>query len=179
MHIASGKFKGQKLKSLKGWRIVESKVKEALGSLLGEQAKGKEILDIFAGVGSIGLESLSWGAKKVAFVDINPKAAGIIRENLDILGLADFGQVYLRDALSQIKYFRDKGIKFDIIFLDPPYHKGYLIKTLKTLSAYDILKNSGLLVVLSSRREPVEKIEFTCLFERCYGDRIVRIYSHF
>jgi len=177
MHITAGKYKLRKIKTLKSLRVTESRIKNVLYSLFKDLIKDKSVLDLFAGSGAVGIEALSWDAKEAFFVDINPKAVSLVKKNLSALGLLGSAQCFVKDAIRAVKEFRRKKTEFDFIFLDPPYNKGLLIKSLKTLEAYDIVKNSGFLVCLGSYKEPVQT-ELPCIFERRYGDRIVRVFTH-
>lgn len=179
MQITNGKYKRRKLKSLSATRVIESRVKEVLYGVLGEEIQGTGVLDLFGGIGSMGIEALSWGAKEVSFVDKRLNSVKTIRENVQSLGELKSVEIYKKDVFEAIKKFYLDGKKFDFIFLDPPYNKGLVIKSLKTIGGYDILKNSGYLIALYSFRESIEKAGFFCVFDRQYGDRKVSIYTHF
>ena len=155
--------------------MVEARVRKVLYDVLNDSVEGKEILDLYAGAGSLGIEALSWGARKAVFTDINKSSLNLVKKNLSCLGLLSSCEVYLKDALLACQDFHRNQRKFDIVFLDPPYHKGLLTKSLKTLEAYDILNISGFIIVLGWHKEIVENAGFSCIFSRKYGDRVVRI----
>ena len=177
MYIINGGLKGRKLETNKSLRLVEARIKKVLHSVLSEEIKGKCVLDLFAGSGALGIEALSWGAERAVFVDIKKASLDLVRKNLSSLGLLGSSEVYLKDAsLACRDFFRQKR-RFDVIFMDPPYYKGLLTKTLKTLEAYDIVEPSGFVVSLGFRRESPENKAFSCVFDRAYGDRLVKIFT--
>src|SRR5207249_10720162 len=91
MRIIAGQFKSRQLKSTPppGTRPTSDKLRETLFNILGESVRGCTFLDGCAGVGAIGLEAISRGAKRVVFVDQARKAVRMIRENLDGLGIEE------------------------------------------------------------------------------------------
>ena len=137
------------------------------------------VLDLFAGSGSLGIEALSWGAERAVFVDIKKSSLDAVRKNLASLGQVNFGEVYLKDSLSAVKDFHWQKRRFGLIFLDPPYYKGLITKSLKILEAYDIVEPSGFVVSLGWRKESAENKGFLCVFERQYGGRLVRVLKPF
>ncbi len=177
MYITAGKYKSRKIRTLKTNRITESRVKEVLYNLFKNIISDKAVLDLFAGAGSLGIEALSWGARSAVFVDVNPRAFSVIKNNLSNLGVLGYARCYLKDAIGAVKKLHRKNEKFDFIFLDPPYNKGLLIKSLKILEGYDIVTNSGFIVCLGSYKEPV-RTRLPCIFNRRYGDRIIRVFAY-
>jgi len=119
--IISGKFKNRKLKyfNLPDIRPTQARVRKSIMDSLND-FKDKDILDLFSGVGTLGIESLSRGAKSVVFVDNNSKALSVLKKNIDLLNVNDCSEIIKSDVLQYLKYI-DK--KFDIIFADPPYGK--------------------------------------------------------
>jgi 16S rRNA (guanine(966)-N(2))-methyltransferase RsmD len=156
---------------------VEGRIKKVLHSVLKDEIRGKTVLDLFAGSGSVGIEALSWGAERAVFVDIKKPNLDIVRKNLSSLGLLGSSELYLKDASLACQDFFEKKRRFDFIFMDPPYYKGLLTKTLKTLGAYDIVEPSGFVVSLGFRRESPQNQAFSCVFNRVYGDRLVKIFT--
>lgn len=178
MRIVAGDLKSRKIFTLKHLRLVESRIKEVLYNLLSDEVRGRDVLDLFAGAGALGIEALSWGAGKAWFVDRDKRLVSLVRKNLSGLGLSSQAEVYSKDAFSAVEYFQRTGKKFSLIFLDPPYNQGLLTKSLKTLSAYDILKASGFIVSLGFYKEDSEGGSFPCIFDRKYGDRRVKLFKN-
>lgn len=100
-------------------RPTPDRVREAVFSMIKDKLLGAEVLDLFAGSGAHGFESLSRGAKRVTFVEKNPRIASVIKENIAHLGLAEACQLLLTDVQSFVA--KEPLTVADIIFVDPPY----------------------------------------------------------
>ncbi|MBQ9085904.1 MAG: 16S rRNA (guanine(966)-N(2))-methyltransferase RsmD [Clostridia bacterium] len=150
MRIITGKARGIRLKTLEGeaTRPTSERVKEAVFSMLQFDIEGREVLDLFAGSGQMGLEALSRGAAHSVFVDRAPDAINIIRENSLKTKLAFDCSIYRSDALDYIR--RNRGKKFDLIFLDPPYASDLYRQALRALCESDMLKPSTLIICESN-----------------------------
>lgn len=153
MRVITGSARGRRLKTLPGLdtRPTADQVKESIFNIVQFDIEGRRVLDLFAGTGQLGIEALSRGAAFCDFVDVNPAAAKLVRENLNTTGLADRGLVTQRDFLAFLQGSRGK--KYDLIFLDPPYALTALEKALETIAGIDILTGNGIIVCES----PVEK----------------------
>jgi 16S rRNA (guanine966-N2)-methyltransferase len=103
-------------------RPTADRVREALFSMLSDVLEDARVLDVFAGSGALGLESLSRGANMATFVEQNAGACAVIEENLKKSRLAG-GKVLKGEALSTLKRLAQNGERFDIVFADPPYCK--------------------------------------------------------
>jgi 16S rRNA (guanine966-N2)-methyltransferase len=115
VRITSGIYRGRSILTPgDGTHPMGERERLALFNKISEYLPGAKVLDAFAGSGALGIEAMSRGATSVTFVEKNPKAAKIIRENLKNLGIN--GDVVLGDAN---KYTSDE--KFDVILIDPPY----------------------------------------------------------
>ena len=97
-------------------RAVSSKVRASIFNKL--DVEGKRVLDLFAGGGTLGLEAISNGAVEATFVDKSEKAVTVIKKNIKSLGLTT--QVKVRKS-EVLKFSDNLGLKYDVIFLDPPY----------------------------------------------------------
>jgi 16S rRNA (guanine966-N2)-methyltransferase len=95
---------------------MTDRVKEAVFSSLGDRVRGAVVLDLYAGSGSLGLEALSRGAESATFVEKHRMAAGVIRQNLDLVGLG--GEVVVADVEDHLSR---PGPAVDLAFVDPPY----------------------------------------------------------
>jgi len=176
MYIVAGRLKGRRFSSFKSLKVVEARIKKVLYNLIRDKINQAKVLDLFAGSGSLGIEALSWGAKEVVFVDINKRNIDLVRKNLASLGLLGASQFYCKDAILACKKFWERKEKFDFIFLDPPYGRGLLTKSLKTIRVYDIVAPSGFIVSLGWHKEE-PATDFSCIFNRRYGDRLIRFYQ--
>lgn len=177
MQIVSGKLKGRIIHTLKNVRAVEARIKKVLYNLLKEKVVSAKVLDLFAGAGSLGIEALSWGAAEVVFVEKKKACVQILKKNLSSLKIYNQARVYLKDCFQAVQEFSRNKELFDLIFLDPPYYKGLITKSLKTFKACDILKPFGFIISLGFRKEVPEREGFFCLFSRAYGDRLLEILS--
>lgn len=148
MRIISGSAKGRKLKAPEGLdtRPTTDRVKESLFNIILKYVFDAEVLDLFSGTGNLGLESLSRGANSCVFVEGNKKAYGILNENINDLGFKSQSKAYNKDAFSMLKQLAVEEKKFNLVFLDPPYGKGYVEKSIENLDKLDLLSEDALIV---------------------------------
>ena len=181
MRIVGGALKGRALSSFRGMSIrpTSDKVREAIFNILPRDFPFKKVLDLFAGTGAMGIEALSRGAEEAVFVDSDSRATELVGKNLASCGMKEAGSVYRRDALSAIRLFSARGLRFDLIFIDPPYSTAFAEVTLKGIDAAGLLEEGGILVAETSKRNPLEvKPEnLKLLDERRYGDTLVYFFS--
>lgn len=177
MRIISGKFKGQRLIGPKNEAIrpTSDRIKESIFNILRNEVREKKVLDLFAGTGNLGIEALSRGAKKVFFVEKGRRGIRIIQRNLTQCGMASQSEIIHKDVNRAIGILQNRGEIFDIIFLDPPYGKGLIQKTLEKLNTQRIYKEDSILVIQHDRREPLsEEIEEWYLInQRRIGDTLL------
>jgi 16S rRNA (guanine(966)-N(2))-methyltransferase RsmD len=157
MRIISGALKSRKIRfpKTKLTRPMTDRSKETLFNILGGLVDGKHVLDLYAGSGSLGLEALSRGASDVTFVDRADWAVRVIRQNLEELKLEDAAEVMEGDALRAIDRLQKRGRKYSLIFVDPPFNKGLVKKTLLKLGQSDIVAPFAQIVVGHNRLEPL------------------------
>ena len=158
MRVISGKVRGVQLKTPDSntTRPTADRVKEALFSIIQFDIPGARILDLFGGTGQLGIEALSRGASSATFVDESGAACKLIQENLKKTNLSDISTVYRSDYEL---YLHKCSEKFNIVFLDPPYNKDFLEKSLKLITEIDILQSGGIIVT----ERPLDK-ELPCDF---------------
>lgn len=139
------------------------RLKETIFNVLGNVLVNATVLDLFSGSGSLGLESLSRGAKRVIFVEKNPWGYKCIQKNLCRLELVDRSNLITKSVDRAIRTLEKKGEIFSIIFLDPPYNKGLVKKILNQLDHSVILTPHTQIIVHHSRQEKLpeslERIE--------------------
>ena len=154
MRIISGLFKGKKIiepKDLKT-RPLKDLTKESIFNIISHSNKFKinidkaNILDIFSGVGSFGLECLSRGARYVTFIENYKNVLLILKKNLSNLKLTNNFKIYEKDAF-ELSTYKEINEKFDIIFLDPPYKEKNLDLVLKNILTQNILNNDGIIIL--------------------------------
>ena len=128
MRVIAGKFRSRPLHSLRGMdlRPTADRLRETLFNVLGAgnpaAFEGKVWLDLCAGTGAVGIEALSRGAAKVYFVESSTAAAGLIRRNLDSLGVETGFEVLREDVARALRQLEARNVTADFVFLDPPYH---------------------------------------------------------
>ena len=145
MRVISGKVRGLRLDSPDGvtTRPTLDRVKEAVFSMLMPYLCDATVLDLFAGSGALGIEALSRGAKSAVFIDSSSKAIACIEENIK---RANFDSVSAVKKYEFDLFLESCDAKFDIIFLDPPYEKGFYDKALRIISERSLLSDNGLIV---------------------------------
>ena len=127
--------------------------KETVFNILGGLVFGKHVLDLYAGSGSLGLEALSRGACSATFIDHSDQAIRTIKDNLERLELQNLAQLVKIDCLRAIEKLKKNDRTFSIVFVDPPYDKGLVKKTLMKLDQSGIVLPFGQVVVGHSRQE--------------------------
>ena len=117
--VLSGKLKGRKLKSLSSdfLRPTQAIVRKSIMDSI-RDFENKYILDLFSGIGSLGIESLSRGAKAVKFVESNKQVISILEYNIDMLNISDKCKIVYSDVF---KFLKNEDSIYDLIFADPPY----------------------------------------------------------
>ena len=130
------------------------RVKETIFNVLGEAVAGARVLDLFSGSGSLGLEALSRGAREVYFVDEAPAPCAVIQRNLARLNIPR-ERTHIRriTAIQAIRFFASRKIRFDLIFVDPPFHRDFIKKILRLIDRFDIVKPFGKVILQRSRHE--------------------------
>jgi 16S rRNA (guanine(966)-N(2))-methyltransferase RsmD len=181
LRVIGGKVKGKKLLSEKGLntRPTADKVKESIFNILTRDFKDKEVLDLFAGTGNLGIEALSRGASKAVFIESSRHVLPVLEKNLRNCGFTDISQIIGTTVEKGIKILEKGGHRFDFIFLDPPYRRGILKDTLVKISRSDILKDNALVIAEHSSSEMVEgDIERLILTDqRRYGTTLISFFE--
>ena len=183
MRITGGQAKSRVLASPKGLKIrpTTDRVREAIFNIIGPDLSGLKVLDLFAGTGSLGIESLSRGALSVLFIDSSQQSINLIKRNLTICGYQDSGAVLRRDLRKGIplKHPLIKEI-VDLVFLDPPYRKNIISFLLGELSTKEVLSSGSLVVAESSKSDapPVSVENFQILDTRLYGITRISVYEY-
>jgi 16S rRNA (guanine966-N2)-methyltransferase len=177
MRIIGGEARGRPVRLPGGCRIrpTADRVKKSLFDIL-HPVMGKSFLDLFAGSGNVGLESLSRGAHFAAFVERDVRLVEAIRKSLALLGFSERAEVIAADAEKGLGRLVQRKERFDIVFADPPYEEGLATETLNWLERADVLAESGIVVLQHSIRETPEGLEIRAMVvtdQRRYGDTVL------
>lgn len=179
MRITSGRYKGKIFIVPKGIRPTPQRIRKAIFDILGE-LKDFSFLELFAGSGAVGFEALSKGVKRLVLVESDPRCLRAIYQNIKLLDKGSFKiKVYPLDVeRAIIKLYKNKE-SFEIIFLDPPYLKGLVKKTLQRLVLYDILTPTGFIIVQHNKKEDLpESLGDLILFKQySYGETKLSFYK--
>jgi len=174
MRIITGKFKKANLFSVPGnmSRPTTDFLKEVIFSVLQDYAQ-KKVLDLFAGTGSLGLESLSRGADSAVFVDVSLRAIHTINKNIRKLNCEEICKVYHRRVSPFLKTCPEQ---FDLIFLDPPYNKNLVNKTIELIFQNEVLNKDGKIIIEHSKKETIsEKWKANIEYEKISGESKISI----
>ncbi len=154
MRIIAGKYKKSHLYTLEGndTRPTTDALREAIFSSLFD-VSGFEVLDLFAGTGAFALEAISRGAKSAVLVDNSYYAVQVIKKNIKKINCMDIATV---KKAKVYKFIEECDRKFDLIFLDPPYDKAFVNKTLDLIKEYGIIKENGYIVVEHYFKEDID-----------------------
>lgn len=158
MRIITGEAKGIRLLTLEGenTRPTSERAKEAIFSMLRFDIEGRDVLDLFAGSGQMGLEAVSCGAASACFVDKSKEAVSVINKNIEKTRLGDRCKVFCSDVLDFIRITRGRR-KFDIVFIDPPYALHAVPSILEALISAELLKPTSIVVCESEEADVFEK----------------------
>ena len=177
MRIISGHYKGKKilLPKDKLTRPLKDLTKESIfniikhSKLLDINLENSNILDLFSGVGSFGLECLSRGAAGVTFLESYKEVLTILKKNIDNLKQQGSSSIIEKDIFAE-NTLKKINNKFDIIFMDPPYKEKKLVNLLDTIIKLKLLKDNGIIIIHRHKKEEdVFPNEFNIIIKKNYG----------
>jgi 16S rRNA (guanine(966)-N(2))-methyltransferase RsmD len=185
LKVISGTVRGRVLKTLPindlSVRPMLGRVKKSVFDIIKLKVPCSVFIDLFAGVGSVGIEALSRGAKKVVFAELDNVSLSLIKHNVNMLGFSDRAEIVKCDIMKDFAILQDK---YDIIFIGPPYkdkNKKMLAFTREVLEnavKFDILKSDSIII---SQRHVKEKIRnvagLECFRLEKYGDTLISFYK--
>lgn len=171
IRVIAGKYGGRKLdapsESNTRTKPMGERIRNALFNSIGSEVEGADVLDAFAGTGSVGFEALSRGAAHVTFIERDKVAQNIIMNNMQTLSTGDSAEL-VRASVSR---WIDTSIEhtYDLIFADPPYHDLQLSTVSRLLG---LLKPNGLMVLSHTGRGEVPNLEngIVVVDNRSYGN---------
>lgn len=192
MRIISGKLKAKKINGPKtvNTRPTLDRVKEALFSIISPYIDSADVLDLFGGTGNLAIESISRGAKFALINDIENMAISTIINNIELTNLAKYVKISKKDYLKCLNSIVKDDMRFDVIFLDPPYDSKYGINSLKYISDSKdkILKKDGIIVYETDKNFVMKFNQYgnnvlncfenlECIDERNYGNVVLKLYK--
>lgn len=148
MRVIAGEARSLNLITPKGMdvRPTTDRTKETLFNMIHELIPGSIFLDIFSGSGAIGIEALSRGSKKAFFVEMASLSVDCIQKNLNHTKLFDRAEILHLDYLRAISSLSEQKIKFNLIFLDPPYNQSFEQKAITAIWENQLLEEDGLII---------------------------------
>ena len=177
MRIIGGKYRSRVLAEFAGddVRPTSDRAKESLFNILALKLHGARVLDLFAGSGALGLESLSRGAKEIVFNDCSKESLAIVKKNLASLkiGVGEEAKLSGSDYLVCLEGLRGQ---FDIIFIDPPYRFDFGVKALEKIAQRGILSENGIAVYERDRPFEGEVAGLEKYDERKYGKTYITFF---
>lgn len=177
MRIIAGIRRGHKLFEFEGQdvRPTTDRVKESVFNIIQQFVPEAKVFDMFGGSGALSFEAISRGAEKAVCTDVDPSAVAIIRKNAGELGFEDKCEIL---NMSCFDYAKSTCEKFDIIFLDPPYNKGFIEKALGSVVEYDILSEDGVVVLESDTGDFRGEIAGLSVYrQKKYGRTYITVYK--
>ncbi|MBI4466175.1 MAG: 16S rRNA (guanine(966)-N(2))-methyltransferase RsmD [Acidobacteria bacterium] len=160
MRVIAGRFKSRQLKTLRGaqTRPTSDRLRETLFNVLGPAVAGAVFADCYAGSGAVGIEALSRGAEWVYFLESHHPAVKVIRENLARLEIETGAEVLPFDVLAGLRELERRGVRLDIVFLDPPYQAAEQYeRALGWLGESALLAPGAWVIAEHSRRQALAK----------------------
>jgi len=180
MRVTGGRLKGRELFGPQSAEIrpMRDQVRTALFNILEDVVEGSLFLDLFAGTGSVGIEALSRGAAHVVFVDNSQEAVQIIHKNLKQLELIKQATVYREDVFQALESLSQRGQRFDLVFVGPPYGMGLADRTLQKIAERKVLNPDAIVVTEIFKKEAVQDHygALELFDERLYGDNRMKFY---
>ena len=181
MRVIGGTLRGKKLCPIKGLSIrpTTDYLRESIFDILAGCATGAVVLDLFAGTGSLGIEALSRGAASAVFVDNHPQAMKLLDRNISACSLQDRCTVIRRNLLRGLGFLKSMSQAFDLVFIDPPYDRGFVKPTLGVLARAECAAEEAVIVIEHSLREAVseEVAAFRRVDQRQHGKTLVSFYG--
>lgn len=166
-----------------GIRPTQNIARKIVFDILDHDLEDMSFLDLFAGSGSMAFEALSRGAQRVVMIEKEKKCVNVIQKNIEILNISQlidrkqtYGVIH-KDAYASIKLFTKENLKFDIIFVDPPYGRNLAKKALNHLLEHDILQPNCMVIVQREKSEtlPDYSGRFLLYKERKLGSTILTV----
>ena len=153
-------------------------MKESLFSILGAAVDDAVVLDLFAGTGALGLEALSRGAKQLVLVEHDRQALVALKKNVTTVGGSTI-EILPMSAERALKTLSQRGLRFDLVFIDPPYEAQLWETSLAALAAMQLVRDAGIVVCEHPGRDtpPAPPDPWQIMTTRRYGDVALTLYA--
>jgi len=181
MRVISGFLKGRKLLgyNITGTRPTMDRVKESVFGSIQNYVGNSIVLDLFSGSGSLGIEAISNGAKYCYFTDNNKEILKILKNNIDSFKINDKADLIYNDYNNSLIYFKNNNIKFDLVFIDPPYKYNVIEEIINKLLNYNLLNDEAIIVCeYSSDLLKDSYNNLNLLKYKKFGDTHISIYKY-
>lgn len=182
MRIISGKFGGRRLKAVPGLktRPTTDKVKESMFSIIGPYFNGGNVLDLFAGSGGLSIEAISRGANEAYMVDRQYQAIKTIKENIQVTKEEAKFHLFKMDAQKALSQFASRDLKFDLVFLDPPYKQQKIVDDLGRMSSLGLLNANATVICETDQNADLPQMVDGYKFYKTvtYGITVLTIYYY-
>lgn len=181
MRVISGTLKGRKLASFRGRHIrpTADRVREAVFNILNLSWEERDVVDLFAGTGGLGIEALSRGASRVVFVEQHQRSLEVLEKNVRTLALDGRCEIVRMSVEEGMRVLQRKQRTFDVAFLDPPYGSGLADSALHLLSRSAIMRGGAVIVAEHHIREQLSNSYGLIALSdrRRYGETAISFYS--
>ena len=171
MNIISGIFKSIKIKTSKdlSYRPTKSLVRKSIFDSL-NYFNFNSVCDLFSGTGSFGIECISRGAKKVVFFENYPEALEILKKNLNLFKNINNHEIYNKNFFDFFLSNTNFDLKFDIIFIDPPYRETKINEIINIIFEKKLLIQNGILIIHRHKKDDIKiSNKLNILEDRSYG----------
>tara|TARA_Y100001970_G_scaffold288792_1_gene417070 strand:- start:7575 stop:8135 length:561 start_codon:yes stop_codon:yes gene_type:complete len=178
MRVISGVLKGKKISIPidNKTRPLRDLVKESIFNLIIHSNKfnfelnNSNILDLFSGTGSFGIECLSRNAKKVTFIENYNSVLKILKKNIESLGIKDKTEIIEKDCFNFFKSKKKFDNKFNLVFIDPPYHEDKINLIINEIKERKVLDEKGIIIIHRHKNDNINiSNKLKILDERNYG----------
>jgi 16S rRNA (guanine966-N2)-methyltransferase len=148
-------------------------------NIIAGRVEESTVLDLFAGTGALGIEAVSRGARSAVFIDNQKNACRVILKNIDALKITDCSTVIRWNITKSINCLNNYSVDFTLVFMDPPYHQGWIHPTLLGLHKSQSLKKDAWIVIEHADTEPFDEPPyFSVSCQRRYGKTLVSILKY-
>lgn len=188
LRIIGGSLKNRRLTVPRGKTVrpTSDRLRESIFAILGSTVKDRHVLDLFAGSGALGIESISRGAESCVFVDRQSIAISAIAANIGICNLHGRTRIFKRDIMRSMNGLKSYETPFDLIFMDPPYEKNLVVPSLVNLCRSEMIQDSASIVIEHSINEPLpdritvdgQKSPLKMEDQRKYGKTLVSFFVY-